>query len=165
MRVRSLSLSLLPVLFQNQSAHRSSIIQSLSLHCFSFCLHIHHLASAYLVELYLFLESAHDDGEVLTSLCSPLMMMTENRCCSFLHVSYWLSDATNVTFNHRSVSFKCLSGFVKIPIVLYNKHSNNTKVSIKQSVLFLTSVNHLVVQHFRPLLRCRNNVSVYDDLN
>lgn len=52
--MESLSPSLLPVLFQNQSAHHSSIIQSVSLHCFSFCFHIHHLASAHLVELYLF---------------------------------------------------------------------------------------------------------------
>ena len=54
--MESRSASLLPVLFQNQSAHRSSIIQSVSLHCFSFCFHIHHLASAHLVELYLFLD-------------------------------------------------------------------------------------------------------------
>lgn len=47
---------LVPVLFQYQSAHRSSIIHSVSLHCFSFCFHIHHLASVHLVELYLFLE-------------------------------------------------------------------------------------------------------------
>lgn len=58
MTIRSLSPPslLVPVLFQYQSAHRSSIIHSVSLHCFSFCFHIHHLASVHLVELYLFLE-------------------------------------------------------------------------------------------------------------
>lgn len=80
--MESLSPSLLPVLFQNQSAHRSSIIQSVSLHCFSLCFHIHHLASAHLVELDLFLEasfsSAHD-GEVLLSLRDPLMPLRSNQ--------------------------------------------------------------------------------------
>lgn len=51
--MESLLLSCL-FLFQNQSAHRSSIIQSASLHCFSFCFYIYHLAPAHLVELYLF---------------------------------------------------------------------------------------------------------------
>ncbi len=74
----SFSPSLLSVLFQNQSAHRSSIIQSVSLHCFSFCFHIHHLASAHLVELCLFLEPSFFstyDGEVLLSLCGPLNVL------------------------------------------------------------------------------------------
>lgn len=77
--MESLSPSVLPVLFQNQSAHHSSIIQSVSLHCFSFCFHIHHLALTHLVELYLFLDihflSARE-GEVLVSLCGSLNVLS-----------------------------------------------------------------------------------------
>lgn len=44
------------VLFQNQSAHHSYIIQHGSLHCFSYCSQTHHLLPAHLVELYVLLE-------------------------------------------------------------------------------------------------------------
>lgn len=93
--VRTCSLSLLPVLFQNQSAHRSSIIQSVSLHCFSFCFHIHHLVSAHLVELYLFLESTffsvHDREALLITLW-PFNVgphRSAQRCAIMFYYDLW----------------------------------------------------------------------------
>lgn len=93
--------SLLTALFQNQSARSSSIIQSVALHCFSFCFRIHYLASAHLVELCLFLESS---VKVRRRCCRAVTLFLFSCLHLFLrrlltgYVYTWFSAATAAMF-------------------------------------------------------------------